>query len=83
MRCKCFRRREEFAHNRHVTSGRLLLEPTEIGGNKPALTSGLYVVTASTVCVDERHYVIYWPEDSTWNDSAASSVRRNRITFMR
>ncbi|KAN0136209.1 hypothetical protein V8E53_006069 [Lactarius tabidus] len=63
--------------------GRLLLEPTEIGSNKPALTSGLYVVTASPVCVDERHYVIYWPEDSTWNDSAASSVRRNRITFMR
>jgi hypothetical protein len=73
-----------FPVNRHVTSARLLLEPTEVGGNKPALTSGLYVVTASpTVSVDERHYVIYWPEDSTWSDSAASSVRRNRITFMR
>jgi hypothetical protein len=63
---------------------RLLLEPSEMGGNKPVLTSGLYVVTASPpVSVDERHYVIYWPEDSTWNDSAASSVRRNRVTFMR
>ncbi|KAF8257887.1 hypothetical protein EI94DRAFT_1220106 [Lactarius quietus] len=61
---------------------RLLLEPTEIGGNKPALSSGLYVVTAPA-SVDECHYVIYWPEDSTWNDSAVSSVRRNRITFMR
>jgi hypothetical protein len=67
-----------------MTSARLLLEPSEMGGNKPVLTSGLYVVTASPpVSVDERHYVIYWPEDSTWNDSAASSVRRNRVTFMR
>ncbi|KAI9453845.1 hypothetical protein BJY52DRAFT_1225384 [Lactarius psammicola] len=58
--------------------------PAEIGGNKPALSSGLYVVTTSpTVSVDERNYVIYWPEDSTWNDSATSSVRRNRVTFMR
>ena len=31
----------------------------------------------------ERHFVIYWPEDSTWDDSAASSVCRNRVTFMR
>jgi len=62
----------------------LLLEPTETGDNKPALSSGLYVVTTSpTASVDERHYVIYWPEDSTWNDSARSSVRRNRVTFMR
>ena len=72
------------ADNRHVTSAHLLLEPTEIGGNKPTLTSGLYIVTALTpVSVDERHYVIYWPEDSTWDDSATSSVRRNRISFMR
>ena len=28
-------------------------------------------------------YVIYWPEETTWDDDAASSVRRNRITFMR
>lgn len=40
----------------------LLLEPTEIGGNKPALSSGLYVVTTShTVSVDGCHHVIYWP----------------------
>ncbi|KAH9056526.1 hypothetical protein EDB87DRAFT_1636600 [Lactarius vividus] len=62
----------------------LLLQPTEIGGNKPALSSGLYAVTTSSaVSVDERHYIVYWPEDSTWDDSAASSVRRNRVTFMR
>ena len=69
--------------NYHVISARLLLEPSETGGNKPTLTSGIYVVTALTpVSVDERHYVIYWPEDATWNDSA-SSARRNRVTFMR
>ncbi len=70
--------------NYYVNSARLLLEPTEIGGNKPTLTSGLYVVTASPIdSLDERHYVIYWPEDTTWNDSAISSVRRNRVTFIR
>ncbi|KAH8989296.1 hypothetical protein EDB92DRAFT_2003843 [Lactarius akahatsu] len=63
---------------------RLLLQSTEIGGNKPTLSSGLYVVTTSSaVSIDERHYIIYWPEDSTWDDGAASSVRRNRVTFMR
>ncbi|KAH9046371.1 hypothetical protein EDB83DRAFT_2295029 [Lactarius deliciosus] len=63
---------------------RLLLQPTEIGGNKPALSSGLYVVTTSSAAsIDERHYIVYWPEDSTWDDGAASSVRRNRVTFMR
>ncbi|KAI9444051.1 hypothetical protein H4582DRAFT_1918933 [Lactarius indigo] len=43
------------------------------GNSRATLSSGLYI----------RHYVIYWPEDSTWNDSANSSVRRNRVTFMR
>ncbi|THG96228.1 hypothetical protein EW026_g5569, partial [Hermanssonia centrifuga] len=28
-------------------------------------------------------YAIYWPEDSTWDDDAVSSVQRNRVTFMR
>ncbi|KAG8693956.1 hypothetical protein FRC09_010163, partial [Ceratobasidium sp. 395] len=32
----------------------------------------------------KQAYIIYWPEESTWDDQAASSsVRRNRITFMR
>ena len=37
----------------------------------------------ATGVVDERYYVIYWPEDTTWDDSAASPVCRNRVTFMR
>jgi hypothetical protein len=63
---------------------RLLLAPTENGGSRPALLSGLYVLVAGQVDpTRERHYVIYWPEDSAWDDSAASSVCRNRVTFMR
>ncbi|KAG1886619.1 hypothetical protein F4604DRAFT_1278700 [Suillus subluteus] len=50
----------------------------------PSLRSGLYIVRA--VCgatPDQQLFLIYWPEDSTWDDSAPSSVRRNRVTFMR
>ena len=65
-------------------SSRLLLAPIESGGSRPALLTGLYVLVAGQVDpTQERHYVIYWPEDSTWDDSAASSVCRNRVTFMR
>jgi hypothetical protein len=63
---------------------RLLLAPTELGDSRPALSSGLYVLAAGQVDpIQECHYVIYWPEDSTWNDSATASVCRNRIMFMR
>lgn len=49
-----------------------------------ALSTGLYIVRANkTDLADKRYYVIYWPEDTTWDDSAASSVCRNRVTFMR
>jgi hypothetical protein len=50
----------------------------------PALSSGLYVVAAGQVDPAQGHYyVIYWPEESTWDESAASSVCRNRVMFMR
>ncbi|EKM59286.1 uncharacterized protein PHACADRAFT_181292 [Phanerochaete carnosa HHB-10118-sp] len=45
-----------------------------------ALRSGLYVfrnVSLGLVCV------IFWPQDTTWDDDAISSVARNRVTFMR
>jgi hypothetical protein len=32
---------------------------------------------------EEQSYVLYWPEDTTWNDQAVSTVQRNRVTFMR
>ncbi|CAE6431445.1 unnamed protein product [Rhizoctonia solani] len=31
----------------------------------------------------EDAYIFFWPEDSTWEDKAISSVCRNRVTFMR
>lgn len=66
-------------------SARLLLAPNQHGSSRPALSSGLYVLAAGQVLDPylERHYLIYWPEDSTWNDTAAASVSRNRVTFMR
>ncbi|KAK0239015.1 hypothetical protein EDD85DRAFT_527825 [Armillaria nabsnona] len=55
-----------------------LLKPQSSLG--PSLRSGLYALNSST---SEQLFVIYWPEDTTWNDNAISAVRRNRITFMR
>ena len=60
------------------------LASPDVMGTHPTLPSGLYIVRACTTdLVDERHYVIYWPEESTWNDSATASACRNRVTFMR
>lgn len=62
----------------------LLLQPAGSSDSQPTLSSGLYIVRANVLDItDERHFVVYWPEDTTWNDSATSSVRRNRISFMR
>ena len=70
--------------NDQTIRARLLLTPTELGSSRPSLSSGLYVLAAGQVDpTQERHYVIYWPEDSTWNDSSPASVCRNRVTFMR
>ncbi|CAL1701264.1 unnamed protein product [Somion occarium] len=46
----------------------------------PGLRSGLYALRPHTGSII---YVIYWPEETTWNDDAISAVQRNRITFMR
>ncbi|KDQ64239.1 hypothetical protein JAAARDRAFT_220269 [Jaapia argillacea MUCL 33604] len=49
------------------------------------LRSGLYILRPKSgkASTDGLVYVIYWPEDTTWDDGAASTVRRNRVTFMR
>ncbi|KAI0250894.1 hypothetical protein BJV78DRAFT_1275616 [Lactifluus subvellereus] len=65
-------------------AARFLQAPSDVNDSRSTLSSGLYIVRANTRnLADERHYVIYWPEETTWNDSATSSVRRNRVTFMR
>ena len=48
------------------------------------LRSGLYFVRMAMP--DSKHeqlFVIYWPEDTTWDDDAVSAVRKNRVTFIR
>ena len=52
-------------------------------GAEPILRSGLYIIRALTSPSEERTYVVYWPEDETWDDEAALTVQRNRVTFMR
>ncbi|KAF5388164.1 hypothetical protein D9615_000204 [Tricholomella constricta] len=50
----------------------------------PQLRSGLYLARKMTAPASPEHiFAIYWPEDTTWRDDAATSVRRNRVTFMR
>lgn len=61
-----------------------LINPLDAKTEKPALRSGLYICRVSgSVGAVERMYVIYWPEESTWDDDASPPVRRNRVTFMR
>lgn len=62
---------------------RLLLDAKD-DSNGPRLRSGLYFVRMSLPSTaEEQLFVVYWPEDTTWNDNAISTVRKNRITFIR
>ena len=36
-----------------------------------------------TCTEEEQMYVLYWPEDATWDDNAVSAVQCNRVVFMR
>ena len=50
----------------------------------PHLRSGIYFVQPSSPShEDSQVFVVYWPEGTTWDDNAVSSVRRNRVMFMR
>jgi hypothetical protein len=53
------------------------------GNSKPIIRSGLYIVRSFISTLEEQAYVVYWPEETTWDDRATSSVQRNRVTFMR
>ncbi|KAG8950712.1 hypothetical protein FRC03_012780 [Tulasnella sp. 419] len=56
---------------------------------QPILTSGIYFLLpesnppTSDTFRGHRSFIIYWPEDTTWDDMAIGAVRRNRTTFMR
>ncbi|KAJ6519102.1 hypothetical protein C8R45DRAFT_950246 [Mycena sanguinolenta] len=65
-----------------LTAGALCL--SRDGAAEPSLQSGLYFLRSSPLeSTKEQIFVIYWPEDTTWDDNATSSVSRNRETFMR
>lgn len=67
----------------HIAT-QLVMNHSESDISKPSLRSGLYIIrTNRKATSDEQLFVVYWPEDATWDDSAPSSVKRNRVTFMR
>ncbi|KAG1723067.1 hypothetical protein EDD22DRAFT_790202, partial [Suillus occidentalis] len=67
----------------HVAA-QLVANSSESSVIKPSLRSGLYIVrTNCEATSDEQLFIVYWPEDATWDDSAPSSVKRTRVTFMR
>ncbi|KAG9077767.1 hypothetical protein FS749_010308 [Ceratobasidium sp. UAMH 11750] len=52
-----------------------------------SLGSGLYLALAPQNAAQDPDthaaYIVYWPEPTTWRDDAVSSVRHNRVMFMR
>ncbi|KDN46508.1 hypothetical protein RSAG8_04161, partial [Rhizoctonia solani AG-8 WAC10335] len=68
-------------------SATLLSRARSSDDSSPALGSGLYLAldpSHQDQGTSKAAYIIYWPEDTTWDDRAASSsVRRNRVTFVR
>ncbi|VDC04820.1 unnamed protein product [Peniophora sp. CBMAI 1063] len=60
---------------------RLLGQDKNDHGEDESLRSGLYIVRSPHE--QGGIFVVYWPEATTWDDGAASTVRRNRVTFMR
>lgn len=65
-----------------LDSSQLLLDSRDevTHASQKNLRSGLYLIRDSA---SDLVYVLYWPQDGTWNDDAITSVIRNRETFMR
>ncbi|KAF8306077.1 hypothetical protein DL93DRAFT_2172249 [Clavulina sp. PMI_390] len=63
----------------------LLAPPNEMGRPQPSLKTGIYFLPDSAEPMSKHRggYVIFWPEYTTWDDNAISTVKRNRVTFMR
>ena len=84
---KCVFILERIAENlRRIHRARRLVAPQRdyiSRGADPILRSGLYIIRTFTSTEEEQTYVLYWPEDTTWEDKAVSTVQRNRVTFMR
>ncbi|KAG8993098.1 hypothetical protein FRB94_011064 [Tulasnella sp. JGI-2019a] len=71
------------------TANLLLLSDDDRKASQCSLRSGIYLYDPSFGTFDWTMdspltvHVIYWPEDTTWDDTAAGGVKRNRVTFMR
>ncbi|KAG8903436.1 hypothetical protein FRB99_003285 [Tulasnella sp. 403] len=57
---------------------------------QPHLRSGIYALippnnqhTDGSFNPHSPIYLIYWPEETTWDEDAIETVRKNRVTFMR
>ena len=61
----------------------LAVDADPTGAPRPHLRSGLYVLTFQKVENEQRLFVIFWPENTTWDGDVSSAVRRNRTAFMR
>ncbi|KAF8306094.1 hypothetical protein DL93DRAFT_2232719 [Clavulina sp. PMI_390] len=63
----------------------LLAPPNEMGRPQPSLKTGVYFLPdmAGPKSKHREGYIVYWPEYTTWDDGATSTVKRNRVTFMR
>ncbi|CAE6438323.1 unnamed protein product, partial [Rhizoctonia solani] len=62
-----------------------LSQAIKSSGPAAVLSSGLYLALDPhhQVHQSKSAYIIYWPEETTWQDQLAySSVRSNRVTFM-
>ncbi|CAE6468546.1 unnamed protein product [Rhizoctonia solani] len=70
-------------------SEQLIFKRDSKGEQSSALRSGLYLTMSRDSMSQgssKTGYIFYWPEESTWDDQAASlssTIRRNRETFMR
>ncbi|KAG8935123.1 hypothetical protein FRC02_008585 [Tulasnella sp. 418] len=68
------------------TADHLLQDRNEHVIHQPWLQSGIYYLNpniGSTETAGLVSYIIYWPDDTTWDDGAEDAVRRTRTTFMR
>lgn len=73
-----------------MDSAEQLRQPINRSGQlSPYLRSGIYLFLPPISPSDAQPsssaviYIIYWPEDETWNDDALPNVQKNRVTFMR
>ena len=61
-------------------AARLIADAT----SEDKLRSGLYILRPElNTSALEQIFLIYWPEQDTWNDSAPPAIGRNRTTFIR